>query len=427
MMIKAIIIIHLWSLVVAGCAWVLQRDGGEQVGAKFPGASTWLILIGLSILPSAIYLAPFSATISMPIIADLELAPLQVSEVVADAPGPLTYLSVYIGLGILLMGRTLWRWSRLQNLALMPTEAPDIFTTHAEIPPLTLSWPRRAVVVPAALHDRAALIQHERAHLRHYDAELTLLLLLLQDMMLRNPGVCYLVRQWRLSTELRADHAAVETLTQSERKDYAALLLNGLRATEPRAVGPDLPCPTAQLSSTHLRSVKMRLTKIVERKSAPRKYRWSAALLLTAMGASLIGFLSIGASANEAVPNATSEVVYLKRTAAQLPASCPGLEMDKANIATVERVVDGALIQQFSAKLGLVVVHLDVLKDGRTDKLYTTYSTHPCFEANAKASVAEWIAEPQDQVIRDVGVKVHFIITGTSIEDIKSQLDKLTE
>ena len=101
--------------------------------------------------------------------------------------------------------------------------------------------------------------------------------------------------------------------------------------------------------------------------------------------------------------------------------------MDKANIATVERVVDGALIQQFSAKLGLVVVHLDVLKDGRTDKLYTTYSTHPCFEANAKASVAEWIAEPQDQVIRDVGVKVHFIITGNSIEDIKSQLDKLTE
>ena len=164
-------------------------------------------------------------------------------------------------LSVLLMSRTLWRWSRLQILPLMPTTEPDIFTTTSEIPPLTLSWPRRAVVVPLGFQAQTALIQHERAHLHHHDAELTLPLLLLQDVLLRSPGISYLVRQWRLSIELRADQAATKMLTSSERKDYAALLLNVVRSNGGPAEGGTLPCPTAHLTSTRHRSVKMRLIK----------------------------------------------------------------------------------------------------------------------------------------------------------------------
>jgi hypothetical protein len=188
-MIKALLLVQLWSVVVAGGAWLLQRDGRDRVGTSFPASNIWLILIVLSFLPGVLYLVPFGAAISLPKIETFELFPIQVSNSSAEGSGFLDYFTVYMGLSLLLMSRTLWRWSRLQGLPLAPTAEPDIFTTTAQLPPLTLSWPRRAVVIPLGFEAQAALIRHERAHLRRNDAELTLLLLLLQDMMLRNPGV----------------------------------------------------------------------------------------------------------------------------------------------------------------------------------------------------------------------------------------------
>lgn len=54
MMIKVLILIQLWSLVVAGIAWVLQRDGNGRVGARFPAPTIWLTLIVLSFLPGVL-------------------------------------------------------------------------------------------------------------------------------------------------------------------------------------------------------------------------------------------------------------------------------------------------------------------------------------------------------------------------------------
>jgi len=127
-MIKALILVHLWSLFVAGGAWVLQRDGKEPVGARFPASNIWLILIGLSILPGVLYLTPFSEAISTPKIEAFELLTIQVSVSSAEGTGFLNYLTVYLGVSLLLMSRTLWRWSRLQGLSLAPTAEPDIFT-----------------------------------------------------------------------------------------------------------------------------------------------------------------------------------------------------------------------------------------------------------------------------------------------------------
>jgi len=131
MMIKALILIHLWSLVVAGGAWVLQRDGdGDgRVGASFPASNIWLILVVLSFLPGLLYLISFGAVIGIPDIGVFELIPTQISDSSAEGPGFLNYLTVYLGLSLLLMSRTLWRWLRLQGLPLVPTAEPDIFTT----------------------------------------------------------------------------------------------------------------------------------------------------------------------------------------------------------------------------------------------------------------------------------------------------------
>lgn len=434
-MIKALILAQLWSVVVAGGAWLLQRDGGGRVGTSFPTSNIWLILIVLSILPGVLYLVPFGAAISLPKIEAFELFPIQVSDSSAEGSGFLNYFTVYMGLSLLLMTRTLWRWSRLQGLPLVPTAEPDIFTTTAELPPLTLSWPRRAIVIPLGFEAQAALIRHERAHIHHNDAELTLLLLLLQDMMLRGPGVSYLVRQWRLSIELRADHAATKMLTRSERKDYAALLVNILRPTGEG--GGTLPCPTAQLSSTRHRNVKMRLGEILKNEPKVRQRRWGVALLLTSIGASGVGLLSAAASKNVAVINAESNQVdyvhvdYVKQTSLQMPANCPGLIGDlKSRGVKFEKkeiTVNGRLVSQQTMNLGTVILSHDVRKDGSIYNPDILNSTHPCFEAEAKDAIVQWKADPQGSEIKNVAVKLHFVISGATNEELKLQLNDLLQ
>ncbi|MEO1407122.1 MAG: M56 family metallopeptidase, partial [Pseudomonadota bacterium] len=289
-MIEALILVHLWSLVVAGCAWALQRDGGGRIGARFPAPNIWLTLIALCFVPGALFLMPLGDAISLPDMEIFELIPAQVGESAAVNPRPFNYLLAYIFSSLLLIIHTLWRWSRLQRLPLNPTIEPGVYTTTSDIPPLTLSWPRRAVVIPRGFEDQAALIRHERAHLRQYDSELTLLLLVLRDVMLRSPGVSYLVRQWRLAIELRADYAATNMLAVSQRRDYAKLLLSFQQPN--KASGGTLPCPTAGLSSKRHRNVKMRLTEIMENEPVERKRHWNTALLLTFIAASGIGLMS---------------------------------------------------------------------------------------------------------------------------------------
>jgi len=431
MMIKALVLIHVWSLVVSVGAWIMQRDGDGRVGASFPAANIWLALIVLSFLPGALYLLPIGPAISIPDIGIFELIPTQISDSSAESPGVINYLMVYIGLGFLLMSRTLWRWSQLQRLSLTPTAEPGTFTTSSGVPPLTLSWPRRAVVVPLGLEAQAALIRHERAHLHHYDAELTLLLLLLQDVMLRNPAIGYLVRQWRQSIELRADHAATKSLTTSERKDYAALLLNIQR---PSGGGDALPCPTAWLGSAHHRNVKMRLGKIMKHESNARKRRWHAAVFLTSIAASGIGLMSAAAAAaaNYTGTNAGFNpedyvlVAYIKKTPLQLPVSCPGLIEDikarDVKFEEQETTVNGRPVSLLTVKLGTVVLSHSVRRDGRIFNVGIINSTHPCFEVEAKAAIAQRVAEPQESEIRNVAVKLDFIMWAETSEELSDKL-----
>jgi len=426
MMIKALILVHLWSLVVAASAWALQRDCKESTGANFPTPNIWLGLIMLSLLPGILILLPFDQSISFLKIETFEI----LNESISDKPSPhlssLNYLTLYFSVSAWLIGCTLWRWYRLQCLPLIATIKPDVFTTTLPLPPLTLSWPRRAIVIPDGLQTQPALINHERAHLYYKDAEITLCLLILRDVMLRGVGVSYLIRQWRLSIELRADNAATKMLSTSDRRDYATLLLHGLKPVGDHADGRALPCPTAHLTSTRHRSVKMRLTKIMDNKPHKRKQRWPMALFITALGASGLGFISItpDAIAKDGTVNIQAdEVVYTVRVPPRMPAKCLGLNVNEIEIERREVKIKDKVGQTHTAIVGVVVLKYDVRPDGSTHNLRVVKSNHPCFEPEAKTSLAQWMIEPQSENIRDVGVMLKFMLTGETDKDLRAALN----
>jgi len=423
-MIKALILIHLWSLIVAACAWVLQRDGGRYIGARFPAPHIWLGLTALCFLPSVISLMPVTASVSLPQMEVFQIFADPISAASEEGSFAINYVGIYLGLCLLLMGRTVWRWSRLQLLSLSPTDNPDIFTTADSVPPLTLSWPRRVIVIPAGYQNELALIRHERAHLHHKDAEMTLGLLILKDMMLRNAGMSYLIRQWRLAIELRADKAATKMLTSSERQDYANLLLHSLRRTGHHAGGGALPCPTAHPTSTRHRSVKMRLTHIMKNKPHSHKHRWRAALLFTAFGAGALGVSTMSAVATDrTVTVLTDEIEYVERVPPQMPASCPGLDLGTINIVGKDMMVNGVSKYQHIVTVGYVVMKYDVRPDGSTHNHRVVKSNDPCFEPSAKTSLAQWRIQPPGKDITDINIVMRFVMTGETHEDLDGQLN----
>ena len=424
-MIKVLILLHVWSCIVASLAWVLQRNKSGQIGKNFPPPNIWLGFIILIFLPAAISIVSVDTAVSLPKITIFEF----LSEASAVSPekqsfAVLSFLTFYASWTVLLMGQTLWRWFQLQSLSLIPTKDSDVFNTSYVIPPLTLSWPRRCIVLPTGLEIKETLIKHERTHLKYYDAEITLCLLLLRDIMLRGLGISYLVRQWRLAIEIRADHAATELLSPSQRQDYATLLLQGLKPSGDHKDGGTLPCPTAHLTSTRHRSVKMRLNQIMQNNSNFRKHRGRMALLLTTIGAVVLGISSMEVLAKNDVDVLLSdEIVYLERVPPVMPISCPGLDLGTVDIKGKTITLNGAETYQHIAIVGSVTIKYDVRPDGTTFNLRVLRSNDPCFEPAAQASLSQWIIKSDNVGLKDVVVMMQFVMTGETHEDLEVPLN----
>ena len=136
MMIKALILTHLWCLLVALCSWVLQRDRGNQLGTHFPAPKVWLGLILLCFLPGAISLLPVSPPVKL-LAIEIFKAPAQASSLEqSENAWSINYLALYFVLGFLLASRTFFQWARLQFISLSPTSEPDIFITSSDLPPI---------------------------------------------------------------------------------------------------------------------------------------------------------------------------------------------------------------------------------------------------------------------------------------------------
>lgn len=423
-MIEALMLVHVWSLVVAGIAWILQRDSKDRIGARFPSSNVWLILILLCLLPGALYVMPFGTTISIPEIEVLEFVPSQTFENSDTGFMAFGYFDIYLLVGSILMVRTLWRWLRLQRLPLALTSEQGVFTTTSKVPPLTLSWPRRAIVIPLGLQTPQAIIRHERTHLTHRDAEVTLCLLLLQDLMLRSPGVSYLIRQWRLAIELRADQAAVASLTKSERRDYAALLLNGLRVD--KVSNETLPCPTARFNSSRGRDIKIRLTGIIDDSPNMPISRWKTTLATTAVGASLLGLVGASASTNNSPAIDFRDYIsmdYTVRTPPKLPQNCLALDRSTLKVKRNEIDITGAQNSKYYITVGSVVVTYKVRKNSAIHNVRVLDSSDKCFNDEAIVTVGNWKVKPQGKEVNNAIAKVYFRISGHSEEELNMKLN----
>lgn len=426
-MIEAVALVHVWSLIVAGIARILQRDSKGRIGARFPSPNVWLVLIILCLLPGVFYVMPFGTTISIPEIEAFEFIPSQIVENSDTGLVPLGYFDVYLLVGIVLMARTLWRWLRLQRLPLAQTSEKGVFTTTSKVPPLTLSWPRRAIVIPHEMQSQAAVIQHERAHLKHRDAELTLCLLLLQDLMLRSPSVSYLIRQWRLAIELRADQLAVASLTKPQRKDYAALLLNGLRSSEEN--DKTFPCPTARLNTSRGRDIKIRLAGIIDERPDVPIRGWKTMLAATTVGASVIGLVGASASTNNGSTHTEVDfrdyirMEYIVHTPPALPQGCLALDRSKLKVKRKDIGVNGSQNSEYYITVGSVLVTHQVRQNGSVHNIRVLDVSNKCFSDEAIAAVGNWKVKPPGKEVNNAIAKVFFRISSDSEEGVNAQLD----
>lgn len=425
-MIEALGLVHVWSLIVAGGAWYLQRDGNDGTGSRFPGPNVWAMLIWVSLLPGLIYLIPLSDYVVLPQIQGFEAEALRAEVGSQGGIWLPSLLMLYLSGAGVLMARTLWRWFRLQRLPLHPTAEPGVFSTSEPLPPLTLSWPKRVVVIPAGTEASPALIRHERAHLQHNDGELTLLFLLLHDALLRNPGMGFLVQQWRLAIELRADRAATQTLSASDRKSYATLLLQSHRPTSGDETS--LPCPTAQLGASHQRSVKMRLLEIIENRSDVPKRNWRAAIIFALSAAGVVGLTTAAISAeSRSDDRGLGTVGYITQTSPELPASCPDFETEDVTSERAIITVSGQRVPGYKVRLGTVILRHDVRRNGSVHNPHILDSTNRCFEAAAANALLQWRAEPQPKSVKSVVVKMHFGISGEDLDELKEQITDFGE
>lgn len=168
----------------------------------------------------------------------------------------------------------------------------------------------------------------------------------------------------------------------------------------------------------------MRLTKIMEKKPSPRKPRWSAALLLTALGASFLGLMGTSSLAkDEVIEFSADKIIHAKRVPPQIPENCPGLDPQTIKIEGKEITTNGKSSYLHTAQLGAVILKYDIRPDGTTHNPRVLKSTHPCFEANAKTALAKWMAEPQEKDTRDVVVLLRYLLTGETHEDLDPQLN----
>jgi len=378
-------IINVWIAVLAFIAMKISQKWGLS-----PSKLTAIIIAG--VFPAVFSLVSTWLSLSTPEALSVVLPPLGTVQTLQDLPQSrpellIIFKILYFTLAAVFLVRTLRKWFALQCLQLISTADPKVFLTDENMPPLTLSWPRRSIVLPTSLSvdSHEIIIAHEQAHLQHYDAELTLLFLCLKDIFWINPAFAWLVRQWRYSVELRADRAVTLGTDLKFRRAYADTLLSVISE---RKGGQALPCPSASLTSNRTRSVKMRLFKIMTEQNLPRKSNFHPVAKLALWISTLAVGLTISAAAGTAVNDKNEQPLI--RFPPVMPASCPGLDASSIDIVTKTFKVSGEAVTQRVAQVGRVVLKFDVDEAGAPQNITVIKSNHNCFVAPAKSSVAKW-------------------------------------
>ena len=382
--------IFLW-----GNLWIVLMAllFGKWLVSHVRSPDVWTYFIVLSLLPLfAAFLMPVN-TVSVDWVVSLHSHVQSFGETTVSGSGGITVWMLVIWLyGVVASFKVvslILRWVRLQLIALSKTELEGVFTTDADVPALALSWPKRCVVLPckdvaATEKARNQIIAHERAHLKYYDPEITLLYLILQNLLWANPAMAWLITGWRDAAEMRADRVVTAGADISARKAYAQTLLsamakeNGERAQQ---------CPSAYLTSNSLRSVKMRLSEIMTTEPRGGNSLYKCLAIMGGLVMSLGGATFMAAAA----PAAKMDSRPLKRVPPMMPASCPNLDMNTVEIKSYSSTIEGKDTHYRAANVGTVRLMFDVDKMGQTQNVKAVKSNHPCFETPAINAVAQWV------------------------------------
>lgn len=171
----------------------------------------------------------------------------------------------------------------------------------------------------------------------------------------------------------------------------------------------------------------MRLTEIIEDQPDPRTHRWNTALLLTTVGALMLGLMSTNAIAKDRRPPAEYYgVIFEKRPLPKTPASCPGLNTDDIKIYDLFQTdIKGETLHKHVAFFGNVDFKFDVRPNGSPYNLRVMKSDHPCFEPAATASLAQSVVQPTGKDVRDLMTTVRFLNVASTREDIETFLNDL--
>ena len=415
--------VQIWTLFV--CVTIFLSGGRQQSN---PSYWIWAIIISLTPIifsPALISIDPINNVISKSAITDIQMLGQLPASDSKSISWPSVFARAYIFISLFLIIRRLIQWRQLSAMKQISTPNSDIFISSSTDTPIAIGWPARCVVLPEVNYSDNQLkwiIRHEREHLRHFDPETTIILLLIQDVFWINPALSWLVSAWRNAIEIRADFAVIKDQNLHDRKAYAEFLLTVMRQSKN---GRTLPCPSANLNSNRVRSVKMRLSHILDQSRHNRKQIPKTASALIKIFSLISGVLVVSCAVS---PPSKVDLQPLNKYPPIMPKKCPGLESSLIKIKDFTSNFNGEQITYRGAEVGNVLLKFDVNNSGETKNIHLVESNHACFEQASINSVAKWVYKPNEPA-KGIQTRITFRLTEHDNDDVslEEQLMKFTQ
>lgn len=275
------------SLVLGLAVWLvllLVRPRNPHVHK-----TVWVSVLLATLTMPLMMRMPFAATISLPdAIVTLGVGSTMPLTLTGDR-WP-SFGAIYLLIAAALAGRfsigliTMWRIRRQAPSLHEPwTEGLDVRVSERLTSPVTFA---STILLPVQYlqwraNERAAVIAHERSHVRQYDCYVVWLARLNTCIFWFNPLAWWLARRISLLAETTSDDAVLEVL--SDRSAYAELLLDFARREPPARIG---------LAMAHS-NIPERIERIISGINPSGALRMSQRLLLVALLVPLIALATV--------------------------------------------------------------------------------------------------------------------------------------
>ncbi len=275
-----------------------------------------------------------------------------------------------------LLFRSYRRLNRLRSESRLHRDQGYILHLHtARIPPCSFGWQTPVILIPKILlqdispEGRKAVYAHEASHIRAKDPQIMIVLLIIKALLWPHPAIWSFVRKWQNAIEVRADNQALKGASQNLRRHYGQILLTQMRKYK----GGTLPCPSATLNLSNLRSAKMRVKNIMNPNPQRDKTRVQEFHLA---GVAIVGTFSAALAISSMAGSPQMPVKPLQplvREPPIFPAHC---------------------VPNGGASSAEIVLQHSITPDGHVKNIKVIKSDNACFNGAAIASLKKWAYPP---------------------------------